>query len=106
MRRILLCGSSLLISGLHASLSGVPDLDLQVVDSQPEHIRERIAAWNPEVLILESDLLKKTYPISLLQDFPAIKLISLDIEDNRLLVFSGSAAYGPTPKQLLDIIQE
>ena len=35
MRRVLLCGNSLLISGLQASLRAVPELELQWVDAQP-----------------------------------------------------------------------
>lgn len=104
MRRVLLCGNSLLISGLQASLQAVPELELQWVDAQPEHIRERIAAWQPQVLILEAELLKSAFSLSLLQDFPWLKLIGLEIEDNRLLVFSGSSALEPTPEDLLQVI--
>lgn len=104
MRRVLLCGKSLLISGLQASLGAAPELDLQRVDTQPEHIRERITAWQPEVLILEAGLLKSAFSLSLLQDFPRLKLIGLEIEDNRLLVFSGSSAHEPTPEELLQVI--
>jgi hypothetical protein len=104
MRRVLLCGNSLLISGLQASLRAVPGLELQTVDAQPEHILERITAWLPEVLISEAGLLKSFFSLSLLEDFPGLKLIGLEIEDNRLMVFSGSAALAPTPEDLLQAI--
>jgi hypothetical protein len=102
--RVLLCGKSLLISGLRASLMAAPKLELQWVDAQPEHIRECITAWQPEVMILEVGLLKSAFSLSLLQDFPHLKLIGLDIEDNRLLVFSGSSSVEPTPEELLQVI--
>lgn len=104
MRRVLLCGNSLLISGLQASLQAVPGLELHVVDAQPGHIREGITAWQPDVLILEAGLLKSAFSLSLLEDFPRLKLIGLEIEDNRLLVFSGSSALEPTPEDLLQVI--
>jgi hypothetical protein len=104
MRRVLLCGNSLFISGLRASLSGEAGLELQSVDTQPEHIRERIAAWQPQVLLLEAGLLKSSFSMMLLQDFPALKLIGLEIEDNRLVVFSGSLSVEPTPEELLQVI--
>lgn len=104
-QRVLLCGSSLLISGLLASLEAVPDLDLQWVDAQTEHVLKKISTWKPEVVILEKGLLKSAFPL-LLQDFPALKIIGLDIEDNRLVVFTGSASYEPTPEELLRVIQE
>jgi hypothetical protein len=102
--RVLLCGKSLLISGLRASLTAVPKLELQWVDAQPEHIRECITAWQPEVMILEAGLLKSAFSLSLLQDFPGLKLIGLELEDNRLLVFSGSSSVEPTPEELLQVI--
>ncbi len=106
MRRVLLCGKSLFISGLQASLGTVPELDLQQVDTQPDLIRDRIFTWKPDVLILETELLKSSFSLLLLPDFPDLKVIGLDIEANRLQVFSGSAAYEPTPEQLLQMIQE
>lgn len=105
MQRVLLCGKSLYISGLQASLQDVPDLELQTVDTQPEHIRDRITAWQPEVMILEAGLLKSAFSISLLQDFPHLKLIGIEIETNRLLIFSGSSSHGPTPEELLQVIK-
>jgi hypothetical protein len=102
--RVLLCGTSLLISGLRASLESAPQLELQWVDAQPEHIRQRITAWQPQVMILEAELLKSAFSLALLQDFPWLKLIGLEIEDNRLVVFSGSSAVEPSPEELLELI--
>jgi hypothetical protein len=53
------------------------------------------------VLILETGLLHSAFSISLIHDFPQMKLIGLDIEDNRLLVFSRSASSMTTLKDLL-----
>jgi hypothetical protein len=105
MQRVLLCGKSLYISGLQASLKDVPDIELQTIDTQPKHIRDRITSWQPEVVILEARLLKSAFSISLLQDFPHLKLIGLEIETNRLLVFSGSSSHEPTPEELLQVIK-
>jgi hypothetical protein len=105
MRRVLLCGKSLLISGLHASLVAMPGLELQIVDTWPENIRERIREWQPEVLILESGLFQSALALALLHDFPRLKLIGLDIEDNYLLVFSGQVSREPTPEKLLQVIE-
>jgi hypothetical protein len=102
--RVLLCGKSLLISGLRASLMAAPNLELQCVDAQPEHIRECITAWQPQVMILEAVLLKSAFSLSLLQDFPWLKLIGLEIEENRMVVFSGSSCVEPTPEELLQLI--
>ena len=104
-RRVLLCGRSLFISSVQACLETEPGLVLQQVDPQPDHIRGRILAWMPDVLILETGLLQSAFSISLLHTFPQMKLIGLDIEDNHLLVFTGQALRGPTPKELLQMIE-
>jgi hypothetical protein len=100
-RRVLLCGHSLFLSGVQACLESTPGLDLQQVDPQPDHIRGCVLAWGPDVLILETGQLQNTFFISLLHDFPQMKLIGLDTEDNHLLVFSGSASSMTTSKDLL-----
>ena len=105
MRRVLLCGKSLFITGLQASLSGVPGLELQSVDTQPEHIRDVIKTWQPEVMLLEAEALKNAFSLSLLQDFPRLKLIGVEIEENRMLVFSGASSHDPTPEELLQVIK-
>ena len=105
IKRVLLCGHSLFISGVQACMEGEPGLVLQQVDPQPDHIRELVLAWQPDVLILETGLLQSAFAISLLHDFPQMKLIGLEIEDNRLLVFSGQAARQPTSRELLQVIE-
>lgn len=106
MKRVLLCGNSLFVSGLQASLGAASGLDLQQIEPQADHIRERVKAWKPEVLILETGLLKDKFSLTLLQENPEMRLISLDIEDNRLLVLSGSAADQPTTEELLQLIEK
>ncbi len=105
IKRVLLCGHSLFISSIQACLQEEPELALQQVDPHPDQIRERILAWRPEVLILETGLLQSAFSISLMQAFPQIKLIGLDIEDNRLLVFTGQAACEPTARKLVQVIE-
>jgi hypothetical protein len=82
----------------------MPELDLQIVDASLESIREQVITRAPDVLILEAELLKGTLSLSLLNEFSELKLIGLDLEDNRLLMFSKSTAYGPTTEQLLQMI--
>ncbi len=105
IKRVLLCGHSLFISGVLACLEPDPGLVLEQVDPQPDPIRERVRAWRPDVLILECNLLQSALAISLLYDFPQMKLIGLEIDDNRLLVFSGQAAREPTSRELLQVIE-
>lgn len=105
MPRVLLCGKSLLISGLQSILERAPGLELHLEGSHPERIREHVQFWKPDVLMLETEMLINPMFLSLLQDYPQMKLIGVDIEANRLQVFSGTTSYEPTPEQLLQVIQ-
>jgi hypothetical protein len=105
IRQVLLCGHSLFISSIQACLQDEPELELQQVDPHLEDIRKRITVWQPDVLILEAALLLNAFALQLLQGFPRLKIIGLDIEDNQLMVFSGSASCEPTPEDLLHVVQ-
>ncbi len=105
MPRVLLCGKSLFVACVRAILETAPQLDLRLVGPQPERIRKIITRWKPDVLILETGLLEGVMSLALLQDFPQMKLIGLDIEDHRLVVLTGSTSCEPTPEQLLEIIE-
>ncbi|MGE5224431.1 MAG: hypothetical protein ACM3PY_18500 [Omnitrophica WOR_2 bacterium] len=100
-KRVLLCGHSLFFSSVQACMEAEPGLVMQQVDPQPDHIRECVIDWHPDVLILETGQLQSAFSVSLLHDFPHMKLIGLDIEDNRLLVFTGSSSSMATSKDLL-----
>ena len=106
MKRVLLCGNSLFVSGVQASLEIADDLDLQQIEPKAARIREWVQSWKPEVLILEIGSLKDKIMLALLQENPQMRLISLDLEDNRLLVLSGSASSHPTTEELLQMIEK
>jgi len=89
---------------LQTSLEATPGLDLKWVDDQPAHIRKWVKAWKPEVIIFGTEQLKNALSLFLLQDFPQLKLIAVDIQDNRLLVLSGTSTREPTLEELLRII--
>lgn len=105
MPRVLLCGKSLFVSCLQTILEKSQDLELQIEGRQPVRIRQHIVRWEPDVLILETELLKKAMFLSLLQEYPQMKLIGMDIEGNRLQIFSGMTSFEPTPEELLHVIE-
>jgi len=104
-RRVLLCGMSLFFSGLQATLEATPGVDFQIVAPDPKCIWEAIIEWQPEVLILESALLQSEFSLTLMKDFPQLKLVGVDLEDNHLLVFSSRFSGKPTTSDLLQIIK-
>lgn len=103
--RVLLCGKSLLFSGLQATLETTPGVAFHIVDPDPECVRKAIIQWQPEVLILESELLQSDFSLALMKDFPLVKLIGVNLEDNHLLVFTSQFSGKPTTNDLLQVIE-
>lgn len=104
-RRVLLCGKSLLFSGLQATLETTQGVDFRIVDPDTECIREVIIEWQPEVLILESELLQSEFSLSLLKDYPQLKLVGVSLEENHMLVFSTQYSHKPRTRDLLQVIK-
>jgi len=96
----------LLFSGLQATLDATPGVDFQIVDPKPDRIREAILEWQPEVLILESVLLQSNFSLSLMKDFPQLKLFGVDLEENHLLVYSSQFSGKPTTIDLLHLLDD
>lgn len=106
MKRVLLCGNSIFVSGLQASLGIDPGLELLRIEPQADLIHEQVRTWNPDVLILESMLLKEKVSLSILNDFPKVRIISVDLEDNKLILLSGKMSAQPSTEQLLQLITD
>jgi hypothetical protein len=104
MKRVLLCGNSLFVSGLQASLEVARGLNLQQIGPKLDLIYERVKLWRPDVLIIETVLLKDKVSLSILNDFPKVRIISVDLDENRLLVLSGLATERPSIEELLQVI--
>lgn len=105
MPRVLLCGKSLFVACVRTIVETAPQLELRLVGPKQDRIREFIARWKPDVLIFETGLLDDAMVMALLREYRGLKLIGLDIEEHRLMVFTGSTSYEPTPEQLLEVIE-
>ncbi len=106
VQRVLLCGHSLFIAGLQASLEVMPGVELQRVEAQTDRLQERLSVWKPDVLVLELDALQNYLPLSMLKDYPRLILVGLDTESDRLLVLTGQSARPLTIGELLQVIQQ
>ena len=104
MKRVLLCGNSIFVSGLQASLGVNPGLELLQIEPLANLIHEQVISWNPDILILESALLKEKISLSILNDFPKVRIISVDLEDNKLILLSGTMSLEPSTEELLQLI--
>jgi hypothetical protein len=105
-QKVLLCGSSLLMGGLRASLEAMPGLELQQVGADPELLGERLHAWKPDVVLLELEAVVQGLSLSLLQELRRLTLVGLDREKDKLLVLSVRQETLPTAADLVRVIRE
>jgi len=104
-QKVLLCGNSLLMGGLLASLEAT-GLDLQQVGSEPELLQERMHAWKPDVVLLELEAVVQGLSLSLLEEIRRLTLIGLDPERDRMLVSSVRQEILPTAADVVRVIGE
>ncbi len=104
IKRVLLCGHSLFIAGLQASLEGMPGVELQRVEANTDRLQNRLSEWQPELLVLELDTLQHYLPLAMLKEYPHLILVGLDAESDRLLVLTGQSARPLTIDELLNVV--
>ena len=87
-KKIVLCGGSLFISGLEASLSANPGLEIQSVIVQEEKDLEKLSNYDPHFIIVEMGLASGNLTLKLLREFLRVTLIALDLDNDELLILS------------------
>ncbi len=104
-KKVLLCGNSLFLAGLQASLESASGLQLARVEARSDPLWKRLGEEPPDVLILELGTLPGDFCLTLLKEFPHLMLLGLDLESDRLLVLSGQSRRALTADDLLQVIE-
>jgi DNA-binding NarL/FixJ family response regulator len=103
-RTVLLCGRSLLLSGVTASLEQCAGL--RTVQAATCHEAVRLMSEQPpDVLIFDLTGGCEGQILSLLLANPTLLMIGLDPECNRAVLVSGHEAQSPTLDQIAEIAQ-
>jgi hypothetical protein len=87
-KKVVLCGGSLFIAGLDASLSAIPGLEIQCVNVHEEKDLEKLYSDGPNVIIVEMGLASGNLTLKLMREYPHVTLIALDPESESLLILS------------------
>ena len=106
VRRVLLCGRSLLLSGVAASLAERPGLKVARAATWAE-AGQRLAppAGIPDVLIFDLTSSNESHILPLLLKNPGLLLIGLDTETNQAVLVSGQKARSLTLNQIREIVE-
>ncbi len=104
MVKVVLCGDSLVLAALRASLGGHPAIEL--VQCRSAAAADLLAALDLEPAAIIFDLLIPPFdlPISLLKRRAGLLLIGIEPDTHELLALSGCRVAEPTTRDLADLI--
>jgi len=103
-RTVLLCGESLLLSGVAASLAGSPGLRVTQAATWDQASRP-LTAHTPDVPIFDLTNSNESHVLPLLIKNPGLLLIGLDTECNQAVLVSGQPARSLTLDQIRNIVE-
>ncbi len=104
-QRVILYGDSLILEGLRPSLQARPNIEICVLD-QP--LGERLAELRsmcPAALIFDLGAVRPDCPLALLQQ-PGLRLIGINPETHRALVWSGRQVTAVDVGDLVQVVVE
>jgi DNA-binding NarL/FixJ family response regulator len=102
--RVAVCGSSLYMAGLAASLQVHPDVEVLRIPANPTALLHGLDELAPAVVAFDLDEMPGDVAISLLRDRPELVLIGVDPSSDRMLLLSGRQEQPVSAAELLQAI--
>jgi hypothetical protein len=103
MRTIVVCGDSLIMSSIGATLDRVGQV-VQLDADQPDAAL-RLRALSPEIVVFDLAHARADFALELLREYPALLLIGVDLDRDCMLVLSGRQPRLLTTDDLLKVIE-
>ena len=87
-RRVVVCGKSLTASAIAASLQGRSELELVRLDEATPEAARRLQESDPDAVICELRTTPLDFVFALLEAYPGLLVVGVDLDSDRLLVLS------------------
>jgi DNA-binding NarL/FixJ family response regulator len=102
--RVAVCGSSIHMAGLAASLQANPDVDVSRIPANPAALSQSLDELAPAVVAFDLGGMPGDLAISLLRDRPELILVGVDPSSERMLLLSGRQERPVSAAELLQAI--
>jgi hypothetical protein len=102
--RVAVCGSSLYMAGLAASLQANPDVDVTRIPANTAALRQGLDELAPAAVAFDLGEMSGDVAISLLRDRTDLTLIGVDPSSDRMLLLSGRHERPVSAAELLQAI--
>ncbi len=103
-QRVILYGDSILLAGVQASLSVLPDLDIITLEELPGDWVAILHELHPSALIFDLGSTRTDFPLAILQQSNLL-LIGIDPDHNQVLLWSGRHLRELSGQDLVGVIQ-
>ena len=104
--RVAVCGSSLYMAGLAASLQANPDVIVSRIPANTAALTQSLDEFAPAAVAFDLDEIPGDLAISLLRDRTDLTLIGVDPSSDKLLLLSGREERPVSAAELLQAITE
>jgi len=104
--RVAVCGSSLYMASLAASLKANPDVEVARIPANTAALTQSLDEFAPAAVAFDLDEIPGDLAISLLRDRTDLTLIGVDPSSDKLLLLSGRQEQPVSAAELLQAITE
>jgi len=105
VRVLALCGESLLIEGIQASLQDREGVEIVLVDTSQPGAVQVLDKLSPDIIVFDMTPNQLSCVFTHLQTHTNVVLIGLDIDFDRVLFLSGEWRKLPTVADLMQVIE-
>jgi ABC-type bacteriocin/lantibiotic exporter with double-glycine peptidase domain len=105
MRTVAICGSSLVLSSIRASLEQRAGWQVFAFDTGMPAGAERLGGFHPDAVIFDLASMQSDPAIALWRAQPHVLLVGIDMEADQALVISGQSSRVLTPDDLVRVIE-
>jgi hypothetical protein len=103
VQRVIVCGNSVALAGIETSL-GMDD-DCEVMGHAMPAAVDELRELNPDVVIFELDAVQHELIYTLSKELPGLLMIGIDLETNRVVLWTQQQAEGWTSQDLARVIR-
>ncbi len=106
VRVLALCGESVLIEGIEASLRGREGVEIALLDTSRPDAVEDLDKLNPDIIVFDLTPGQLSCVFAFLRTHTDVVLIGLDINSDLALFLTGEWHKLPTVEDLMQVIEE
>lgn len=106
VRVVALCGESLLIEGLKASLQDSEGIEIVLLDTSRPSAVQVLDKLSPDIIVFDLTPSQLSWVFTFLRSHSDVLLIGLDIDCDLALFLEGKWRMLPTVEDLMQVIQE